>query len=62
VWLCAASHHDSKAFIEQQPELLGTELFGDLAYPTPQIIAHLKEQHQGSLRHRALPDNSPKDA
>jgi len=45
VWLCAASHHDSKAFIEQQPELLGTELFGDLAYPTPQIIAHLKEQH-----------------
>ena len=45
VWLCAASHHDSKAFLEQQPELLGTELFGDLAYPTPQIIAHLKEQH-----------------
>lgn len=29
VWLCAASHHDSKAFIEQQPELLATELFGD---------------------------------
>jgi hypothetical protein len=45
VWLCAASHHDSKAFIEQQPELLATELFGDLAYPTPEIISHLKEQH-----------------
>lgn len=45
VWLCAASHHDSKAFIEQQPELLATELFGDLAYPTPKIIAHLKDQH-----------------
>ena len=45
VWLCAASHHDSKAFIEQQPELLPTELFGDLAYPTPEIVAHLKEQH-----------------
>jgi hypothetical protein len=44
VWLCAASHHDSKAFIEQQPELPTTELFGDLAYPTPQIISHLKEQ------------------
>jgi hypothetical protein len=44
VWLCAASHHDSKAFIEQQPELPMTELFGDLAYPTPQIISHLKEQ------------------
>ena len=35
VWLCAASHHDSKAFIEQQPEIASTELFGDLAYPTP---------------------------
>ena len=44
VWLCAASHHDSKAFIEQQPELPTTELFGDLAYPTPEIINHLKEQ------------------
>jgi len=44
VWLCAASHHDSKAFIQQQPELLPTELFGDLAYPTPEIISHLREQ------------------
>jgi hypothetical protein len=44
VWLCAASHHDSKAFIEQRPEIATTELFGDLAYPTPQIISHLKEQ------------------
>jgi hypothetical protein len=45
VWLCAASHHDSKAFIEQQPVLPSTELFGDLAYPTPEIISHLREQH-----------------
>lgn len=44
VWLCAASHHDSKAFIEQQPASPATSLFGDLAYPTPQIIAYLKEQ------------------
>jgi hypothetical protein len=44
VWLCAASHHDSKAFIGQQPELPATELFGDLAYPTPEIGSHLKEQ------------------
>jgi hypothetical protein len=44
VWLCAASHHDSQAFIRQQPELPTTELFGDLAYPTPEIISHLKEQ------------------
>ena len=44
VWLCAASHHDSKAFIEQQPAITSAELFGDLAYPTPQIISHLKEQ------------------
>jgi len=44
VWLCEASHHDSKAFIEQQPELHATELFGDLAYPTPEIVAHLQAQ------------------
>jgi hypothetical protein len=44
VWLCAASHHDSKAFIQQQPVLAATELFGDLAYPSPEIINHLKEQ------------------
>ncbi len=45
VWLCAASHHDSKAFIQQQPEIAATSLFGDLAYPTPEIISHLREQH-----------------
>jgi hypothetical protein len=44
VWLCGASHHDSKAFIQQQPNLPTTELFGDLAYPTPEIIAHLQQQ------------------
>ena len=44
VWLCAASHHDSKAFVEQFPKVHTTELFGDLAYPTPEIIFHLKEQ------------------
>jgi hypothetical protein len=45
VWLCGASHHDSQAFIRQQPQIASTELFGDLAYPTPEIISHLKEQH-----------------
>ncbi len=44
VRLCGASHHDSKAFIEEQPEIATTELFGDLAYPTPEIITHLKAQ------------------
>lgn len=44
VWLCHASHHASKAFLGQFPELPDTELFGDLAYPTPEIIVHLKEQ------------------
>lgn len=44
VWLCEASHHDSKAFFEQSPELPATTLFGDLAYPTPEIINQLKEQ------------------
>ena len=44
VWLCAASHHDSKAFIGQRPEAPTAELFGDLAYPTPEIISHLQAQ------------------
>src|SRR5215210_386915 len=55
VWLCAASHHDSKAFIEQQPELPTTELFGDLAYPTPEIINHLKEQQTRLIAPRKKP-------
>lgn len=45
-WLCEASHHDSKAFIRQQPGVATAELFGDLAYPTPEIILHLKEHHR----------------
>ncbi len=44
VWLCAAAHHDSTAFIEQQPKIAATSLFGDLAYPTPQIISPLQAQ------------------
>jgi hypothetical protein len=55
VWLCAASHHDSKAFIGQQPELPSTELFGDLAYPTPGIILHLKEQQTRLIAPRKKP-------
>jgi len=55
VWLCAASHHDSKAFIEQQPAVASTELFGDLAYPTPQIISHLKEQQTRLVAPRKKP-------
>ncbi len=58
VWLCAASHHDSKAFIEQQPEIAETSLFGDLAYPTPEIIAHLKEQQTRLM----TPQKKPKGA
>lgn len=45
VWLCAAAHHDSQAFSGQSPVLPDTCLFGDLAYPTPDIRTHLKEQH-----------------
>lgn len=55
VWVCAASHHDSKAFSEQQPEIAATELFGDLAYPTPQIISHLKEQQARLIAPRKKP-------
>jgi hypothetical protein len=55
VWLCAASHHDSTAFIGQRPELPSTELFGDLAYPTPQIISHLREQQARLITPRKKP-------
>src|SRR2546421_1219524 len=55
VWLCAASHHDSKAFLQQQPALPTTELFGDLAYPTPEISAHLKDQQTRLVAPRKKP-------
>jgi hypothetical protein len=55
VWLCAASHHDSKAFIGLQPAVPTTELFGDLAYPTQEIIAHLKEQQTRLIAPRKKP-------
>ena len=55
VWLCSASHHDSQAFIRQQPELPPTELFGDLAYPTPGIISHLREQQARLIAPRKKP-------
>ena len=55
VWLCAASHHDSQAFIRQQPVVPPTELFGALAYPTPEIIAHLKEQQTRLIAPRKKP-------
>ncbi|MEJ7710264.1 MAG: transposase [Pyrinomonadaceae bacterium] len=58
VWLCEASHHDSKAFLEQQPKLPETSLFGDLAYPTPEIVAHLKEQQTRLI----TPHKKPKGA
>ena len=44
IWLCEAALHDSKAFFEQTPQVAQTELFGDLAYPTPAIRAHLQGQ------------------
>lgn len=58
VWLCEASHHDSKAFLEQVPELPATNLFGDLAYPTPEIISLLKEQQTRLI----APKKKPKGA
>jgi hypothetical protein len=55
IWLCEASHHDSKAFIEQKLKLPTTHLFGDLAYPTPEITAHLKEQNSCLVAPRKKP-------
>jgi hypothetical protein len=55
VWLCEASHHDSKAFSGQSPEVPATHLFGDLAYPTPVIITHLKEQGSQLIAPRKKP-------
>jgi hypothetical protein len=55
VWLCAASHHDSKAFTQRQPELSPTELFGDLAYPSSEIISYLKERQARLIAPRKKP-------
>ena len=45
IWLREVSAHDSKAFVNQPLQLPDTTLFGDLAYPTRQIIAWLKKQN-----------------
>ncbi len=45
LWLREASAHDSKALENQQLQLPNVTLFGDLAYPTRQIIAFLREQN-----------------
>jgi hypothetical protein len=51
VWLCAASHHDSKAFLQQQPQLTATELFGD--FIQLQKSSTICKSHRRSLlRHR----------
>ena len=55
VWLCAGSHHDSKAFFEQSPALPNTTLFGDSAYPTPEIQAQLKEQNSRLIAPKKKP-------
>jgi hypothetical protein len=55
IWMCEASHHDSKAFIEQGVELPETRLFGDLAYPTPEIMAHLNDQQTQLIAPRKQP-------
>jgi hypothetical protein len=54
-WLCEASHHDSKAFIGQLPEVPDPHLFGDLAYPTPDLIRHLKAQGSQLIAPRKKP-------
>jgi hypothetical protein len=55
IWLCGGSHHDSKAFLEQSIELPSTTLFGDLAYPTSEIIASLKQQNSCLIAPRKKP-------
>lgn len=55
IWLCEASHHDSTAFVKQKVELPTTHLFGDLAYPTPEIIAQLAEQNTVLITPRKNP-------
>lgn len=45
IWLCEASHHDSKAAREQFLELPNTTLIADLAYPEAEFTESLKAQN-----------------
>ena len=45
VWLCEASHHDSRAAREQHLELPNTTLIADLAYPETEFELSLAEQN-----------------
>lgn len=47
IWLCAASHHDSKAFLEQKIDLSAGALLGDRAFtgkPVRDRLAHGQTQ------------------
>jgi hypothetical protein len=58
VWLCEASAHDSKAFLGQSPKLPDVELFADLAYPAPDIIASLNKQNSRLIAPKKKPKGS----
>jgi len=45
IWLCEASHHDSKAAREQSFELPNTTLIADLAYPEAEFKESLSGQN-----------------
>lgn len=48
IWLCQASHHDSKAFKEQLIEVANSDLFGDKAFADKELRQQIKN-HNSNL-------------
>ena len=55
VWLCAASIHDSKAFVEQRVALPAASLFGDLAFSGRPVRDWLANQQTKLLTGKKKP-------
>ncbi len=55
IWLCSASHHDSKAVKEQQIDLPETTLFGDMAFADKEITELLKKQATKTITPKKKP-------
>lgn len=57
IWLCGSSHHDSKAFKEQQIELENTDLFGDKAFADQELEKQIKAQNSKLITPLKKPKN-----
>ena len=55
IWLCEASLYDNVGFKEQQVEVRNVDLFGDKAYPEPEVHNQLNQQNSRLIAPKKKP-------